>query len=49
MNEPSDQNQITCYYFGNIIINKKDRTCCEFKIYEFADLKLQEMKYESRS
>jgi hypothetical protein len=47
MGEPSGQNQTTCYYFGDIIVDKKDRTCRGLKICEFASTELWEMQHES--
>jgi len=35
MDEPSGQNTITCSYFSNVIINRKDRTCHRLKIYDY--------------
>jgi len=47
MGRPGGQNDTTCSYFGNIAINKKDRTCQGLKICEFADLELKEMEHKS--
>ena len=43
MGEPSGQNQTTCHYFGDIIVDKKDRTCRGLKICEFASTELRKM------
>ena len=47
MGRPGGQNDTTCSYFGNIAINKKDRTCQGLKMCEFADLELKEMEHKS--
>ncbi|CAB4402601.1 unnamed protein product [Rhizophagus irregularis] len=47
MGEPSGQNQTTCSYFGDITVNKKDRTCRGLKICEFASPELLEMTHKS--
>lgn len=45
--EPSGQNQTTCSYLGDVVVNKKVRTCRGLKICEFASPELREMKHES--
>ena len=47
MSLPCDQNKITCTYFDNIAISKKNRTCYRIKLCEFANPELKEMKYKS--
>ena len=47
MGEPSGQNQTTCSYLGDVVVNKKDRTCHGLKMCEFISTELWEMKHES--
>jgi hypothetical protein len=47
MGRPSGQNLTTCSYLGDVIVDKKDRTCHGLKICEFGSPELQEMKHES--
>ena len=44
MGRPGVQNDTTCPYFGDITVNKDDRSC---KICEFASPELREMQHES--
>ena len=45
MGRPGRQNDTTCSYFGNIMVNKKDKTCQGLKMCEFANLELKEMEH----
>ncbi|CAG8617418.1 23113_t:CDS:2 [Dentiscutata erythropus] len=47
MGKLCSQNQTTCCYCGDIVVTKKDRTCQEIKLYEFANLELQKLQYIS--
>ena len=47
MGKPCDQHTTIYSYLSDIAIIRKDRTCQKIKTYEFADLELWKMKYES--
>ena len=47
MGKPFDQNQTTCYYFGDIIVDKKDKTCRDLKICKFVSIELQKIQHKS--